>query len=220
MTEQLAHNCTAYVEVPAAGCGTGAAIGRLTQLTSLELSVGASPPVQGFHTEQQMQRWLDGNQRAPLQLQLLGCGGAASAAGASSAAPRNTGLQELTLQPTVRLSYGEVAAAAAALPALRRLDIEGRGPQDGRGVPGFSGAGLAAYTACRRLRDVSLTSCSQLEGPQLLEHLPNIEGLASLQLRDTPRVGDDAEEELQAAFQARHGRRLQLEFDLDPQSYL
>ena len=69
-----------------------------------------------------------------LQLQLLGCGGAAggsevSASGHSSnvrggtCARSSVGLQELSLECTGQLSDDELAAAAAALPDLRRLEV-------------------------------------------------------------------------------------------------
>ena len=72
---------------------------------------------------------------APLQLQLLGCAGVGAengssvsgssggGAGGGAGAARNTGLQDLALVCDGDLSDEELAAAAAALPNLRRLDV-------------------------------------------------------------------------------------------------
>lgn len=110
----------AYMKMSAAGYGAEAAIGRLTCLTSLHLSVDRREDSPGN----------------TLQLQLLGCGGAAGgseggATGHSSSvrggtsARRSMGLQELSLECTGQLSDDELAAAAAALPDLRRLEVGG-----------------------------------------------------------------------------------------------
>lgn len=180
------------------GCGFEAAIGRLTRLTSLQI-------------------YIDRAQAAPspLQLQLLGCSGVSSTAGVSgtrnsSASGRaiegyNTSLRELSLEIGGQLSDDELAAAAKSLPDLRRLEVyracEGTGSSP-------CGAGLAAFSACQRLRDISLRRCSNLDGQQLVEQLPRIGSLATLQIVHCPGVGISAMRELRAAFKAEHGRRL------------
>jgi hypothetical protein len=103
-----------------------------------------------------------------------------------------------------------------ALPDLRQLGV--RGDLEHGGLPGLSGAGLAAFSACRRLRSVSLTECSELEGQQLLAHLQLVEDLATLEVNDCARVESSAIRELQAAVLARRGR--QLEVWLSPECVL
>jgi hypothetical protein len=157
----------------------------------------------------------------PLQLQLLGCTRAAGAAGGdgsvsscssgavgSPAAGRNTGLQELSLLCPDWLSDDELAAAAAALPALRRLSIEGCDNMRMNRVQGLSGAGLAAFTACRRLRHIELPHGAELEGQHLVAQLPRLTSLTSVKLREGLGVGSSTVTQLQAAFQAENGRHL------------
>ena len=157
----------------------------------------------------------------PLQLQLLGCTRAAStaggggggpacssSAGGSAAARRNTGLQGLSLRCPDWLPDDELAAAAAALPDLRRLSVEGCNNIKPNGVEGSSGAGLTVFTACRRLRHIELPSSGDLQGQQLVAQLPQVTSLTSVKLREGPGVGSTTVMELQAAFQAEHGRHL------------
>ena len=213
--------------LPAAGFGAEAAIGQLTRLTSLHLS---------FHwraTEKAPQLSCKAKFRAcaPLQLQLLGCdravstaggdgggGGAdcSSSVGSRPAASRNTGLQELRLSCCNWLSDDELAAAAAAMPDLRRLSVTcNDSPSQLRGL---SGAGLAAFTACRRLRHTELPYCGDLQGQQLVAQLPQLTALTSVRLNKRPELPWTAASsysmtvtELQAAFQAEHGRHVQVD---------
>ena len=185
--------------LPAAGCGAEAAIGQLTRLTSLHLSIDRGARSLCFYdplSELPLPFSL------PLQLHLLGCSAqaddAGSATGASgcaagggdgsslTAAGRNTGLQELSLECVMQLSDAELATAAAGLPDLRLLD----------------------------------TAVSQLAA-----QLTALSGLASLHLTRCPRVGRGSVRRLQAAFWARHKRTLQVvqeqpdefvEFELPP----
>jgi hypothetical protein len=151
----------------------------------------------------------------PLQLQLLGCDRAASAVGgdgsvtSSSAAKRNTGLQELTLRCPNWLSDDELAAAAAALPDLRRLGVMGGNSLER--MRGLTGAGLAAFTSCRRLRDIALPHSADLEAQQLLAQLPRLGALTSVKLRKSVGLDSSTVTELQAAFQAEHGRHLHVD---------
>ena len=200
-----------------AGCGAEAAIGQLTRLTSLLLSIDgvgttASDPA------------------APLQLQLLGRSVSAGGAGNGSssdqtrcpagvAANSNTSLQELTLECTGQLLDDELAAAAAALPDLRRLKISQPRWPDCTGLWGFKGAGLAAFSACPRLRDISLWQCVDVECQQLVTHVPQVGSLARLQhvlkpkycseLLGTDTADDDARRVCEA-FYLKHGRHLQV----------
>ena len=157
----------------------------------------------------------------PLQLQLLGCNRAMSAAGGGDGVPgcsssadgspavvRNMGLQELSLLCPDWLSDAELAAAAAALPDLQRLSIEGCDNMRMNRVDGLSGAGLAAFTACRRLRHIELPHGAELDGQQLVAQLPRLASLTSVKLREGPGVDSSTVTQLQAAFQAQHGRHL------------
>ena len=160
-----------------------------------------------------------GRASAPLHLQLLGCDAAAGAAGSSGrvsgcstddgggpAARRNTGLLELGLHCPTWLSDNELAAAAAALPDLRQLKLAGGNNLDQ--LQGLSGAGLAAFTACRRLRDIELPYSADLKGQQLVAQLPRLASLNSVKLRNSPGVGSTSVDEVQAAFQAENSRHL------------
>ena len=159
----------------------------------------------------------------PLQLQLLGCDRAAHAAdgngsgpgcdgsvGSWPAASRNTSLQELRLSCANWLSDDELAAAAVALPDLRRLSVTG-GNNSVDMLRGLSGAGLAAFTACRRLRHIELPCSAVLEGQQLVTHVPQLTSLTSVWLTKSPQVDSSTATELQAAFRAKHGRHLQVD---------
>ena len=197
----------AYMKMAAAGCGAEAAIGQLTRLTSLHLSVDRREESPG----------------TTHQLQLLGCGRAAGgseggAAGHSSsdgrggtAATRNMGLQELSFECFGQLSDEELAAAAAALPDLRRLEVDGYFRGEYKPLRGFVGSGLAAFSACRRLRDICLRRCETMEGQQLVTHLPRISSLASVLILDGSRVSNGDVKQLQAAFKHEHGRSLRVE---------
>lgn len=193
-------------EMAAAGCGAEAAIGQLTRLTSLHLSV-------------------DQREDSPdttLQLQLLGCSGPAGgseggATGHSSnvhggpSARSSDGLQELSLECFGQLSDDELAAAAAALPDLRRLEVDGYYITEYKPLRGLVGSGLAAFSACRRLRDLSLLRCEMMEGQQLVMQLPRISSLASVLILDGTRVSNSDVKELQTAFKHEHGRSLRVE---------
>ena len=157
-----------------------------------------------------------------LQLQLLGCDRAAGAAGSDGSIPgcissaggspasgRNTRLQELILCCRDWLSDDELAAAAAALPDLRRLSIVGCNNNRLNMVEGPSGAGLAALTACRRLRHIELPSSADLKAQQLMAQLPRLASLTSVKLRERPGVGSYTVAQLQAAFQAEQGAACQ-----------
>ena len=208
-----------------AGYGAEAAIGRLMRLTSLHMSIDrtrATPCSTGRKRE--ATGILDPG--SSLQLQLLGCSGASSSVQGSvsmchssssssssgslgTAARRNTSLQELCLQCSEGLTDDELAAAAAALPDLRQLVIQGKSDDPAKyvsGVAGLLGSRLAAFSACRRLRDISLSCCDDLDGQQLVRQLPRISSLVSLQLIECPRVDISAMEQLEAAFRSEHGR--------------
>ena len=114
------------------------------------------------------------------------------------------GLQELSLHCSNWLSDDELGAAAAALPDLRRLSVMGGADN----LRGLTGAGLAAFTACRRLRNIELPY-SAMEDQQLLAQLPRLTSLTSVKLMDrSGRVDGSIVTALQAAFQAEHGRHL------------
>ena len=203
--KQVVYSCMAYMKMFAAGCGTEAAIGQLTCLTSLHLSVRCEDsPVN------------------TLQLQLLGCGQAAggSEGGATchssdvrggTSAKSSMGLQELLLKCTGQLSDDELVGAAAALPDLRRLEVDGYCDLSHSRLRGLVGTGLAAFGACRRLRHISLRCCEVLEGQQLVMQLPRISSLASVLILDCPGVDSRDVGELQATFRHQYGRHLQAE---------
>ena len=213
--------------LPPTGNGAEAAIGQLTCLTSLTLYVGRRSidmaPADSRRTSHwvpQQSRGAAGSAFVPLQLQLLGCNRAASAAGSnggvpgcnssagSSPAMPNTGLQELSLYCSSWLSDDELAAAAAALSDLRSLKVGDNLTSSLSGLSGLRGAGLAAFSACRRLRDISLDGGADLEGQQLVAQLPQIASLTSVELIAGPGVNGSTLAEVQAAFQAKHGRQL------------
>jgi hypothetical protein len=207
--------------VPAAGHGAEAFIGQLTLLWSLHIELFSWRRIDAVP---QLSCGAAGSEFVLLQpqLQLLGCNAAAGESGGdggggpvcstsagSKSAKRNMGLQELSLKYSNRLSDDELAAAAAALPDLRRLKVVGSKVSGGMNeVQGFSGAGLAAFTACRRLRDITLACGNDLEGQQLVAHLPRLASLTRVELRRSPGVDGSTIAELQAAFQAKHGRQL------------
>ena len=115
------------------------------------------------------------------------------------------GLQELSLHCSNWLSDDELAAAAAALPDLRRLSVMG----GENSLRGLTGAGLAAFTACRRLRKIELPYSAELEDQQLVAQLPRLTSLTSVKLMDrSGRVDGSIVTALQAAFQAERGRHL------------
>ena len=196
----------ADINMSAAGCGAEAAIGQLTRLTSLHLSVDRGEESPG----------------TTLQLQLLGCGGAAggsdggetghsSSACGGTSARRNMGLQELSFECFGPLSDDELAATAAALPDLRRLEVDGYYRGEYKPLRGLVGSGLAAFSACQRLRDICLRRCETMEGQQLVTHLPRISSLASVMILDGSRVSNGDVKRLQAAFKHEHGRSLRVE---------
>ena len=221
----MVHSCTSKVLLPAAGCGIEAAIGQLTRLTRLDLSVHRQRidmvPADGPCTlphGPQLSCGAAGSAYAPLQLQLLGCSRAASAvdgeggapgcysgAGSSSrpAGQRNTGLQELHLHCTEWLTDDELAAAAAALPDLRRLCVTAGTGICGCVLHGLSGAALAAFSTCRRLRDVALPCSADLNAQQVVAQLAHLTSLTSIKFVRTARLHSNTVMELKAAFQAK-----------------
>ena len=224
---------TAHIRRPilTTGCGAEAAIGQLTRLTSLHMSIDRSIPYRNVppggmpHGLQRLTRQQRNMHGVPLQLQHLGCsetphiaGGSrrsssnGSGGSAADSTSRNTSLQELSLECMGPLSDDELSAAARAMPDLRRLDVVGCicGQY---ALAGLFGARLAAFSACRRLRDISLRNAPNLDGRQLVRQLLQICSLASLQVRDCPGVNSKAVGELQAAFQAEHGRHLSVDFE-------
>ena len=150
----------------------------------------------------------------PLQLQLLGCDRAMSAVdgnggmpecrngGSRPAAQRNMGLQELCFSCTSWLTDDELAAAAAALPDLRELSVMGGGRMYAFDLHGLTGAGLAAFTACRRLRDIRLPYSADLDGQQLVAQLARLTSLTSIDFTQSYKMGSSARGELRAMFQA------------------
>ena len=193
-----------------------AATGQLMRLTSLHLSLDRTR----LDTAPRLSREAAGSAPVQLRLQLLGCNAALSAAGgdgsvpgrhssegSSRAARRNTGLQELSLLCPDWLSDDELAAAAGAMPELRRLKVAG-GDHSSNRLRGLSGAGLAAFTVCRRLQDIALLSGADLEGQQLVAQLPQLSSLTSFDIRECPGVDTGSKMQLQAAFEAKHGRRI------------
>ena len=227
--EQLHAYCMAYTTLSATGCGAEAAIGQLTRLTSLYMSIDRmqSPPYQEMppeerrHALRRLARQRSMLTAVPLQLQQLGCSAAARAAGGDGSIPRchssegsgpaarrNTGLQELELRCQGWLPDDELSAAAGAMPGLRRLRVVG-GDHSWNQLRGLSGAGLAAFSTCRRLQDILLTG-SDLEGQQLVVQLPQLSSLTSVVLRECPGVNSSTVTQLQAAFQAEHGCHLQV----------
>ena len=121
------------------------------------------------------------------------------------------GLQKLSLECFGQLSDDELAAAAAALPDLRRLEVGGYYRGEYKPLRGLVGSGLAAFSACRRLRDISLLLCEMLEGQQLVMQLPRINSLASLHIVDCPGVTRSKVRKLQAAFRRQDDRNLQVD---------
>ena len=226
-----AHIATILHGLYAAGCGAEAAIGQLTCLTSLHMSVERKrspwyqdvPPDEMPHSLQRLTRSCSMSAAVPLQLQQLGCSGAlhraggsrrnssSSGAAAAGSTVRNTGLQELSLECIGALSDDELAAAAGAMPDLRRLEVAGSEFAQNMLV-GLYGARLAEFSACRRLRDLSLRNGPNLDGQELVRQLPQLGSLASLKVRGSPWVKGNAVRELAAAFQAEHGRRLLVDF--------
>ena len=188
-----------------AGCGAEAAIGQLTRLTSLHLSIDRGR--RDVHFRKPLPE-------PPLQLQLLGCSAHADNAGGSGGgrlalSGRNTSLQELMLEFSGHLCDDELAAAAAALPDLRRLRL-GDSPSAMIPVCGLRGVGLAAFSTCRRLRDISLEFCPELDPQQIATLLPDMRALASLNLEKCPRLDSSSVRKLQVAFRAKQGRTLQV----------
>jgi hypothetical protein len=214
-SEQSVYSCIAYMQLPAAGCGAEAAIGQLTRLTSLHLSV---------HKKR-------ASSDTPLQLQLLGCGGAAGGVAgevsvfnrrvqtrSSTAASRNRGLLELSLECFGRLSDDELAAAAVAVPDLRRLEVLGVDYHDT--LWGLCGSGLAAFSACRRLQNVLLRHCPTIERQQLVAQLPQLGSLTSMRVEYCCRLDSSTVRELQAAFRSKHGRHLRVDLLLEDDDLL
>ena len=233
LLEQNAHYCMANTKLSATGRGAEAAIGQLTRLTSLHMSIDRmqSPPYQDMppeerrHALRRLARQRSMLTAVPLQLQQLGYSGAPREAGGSQGnsssgsgsrglaagnIARNTGLQQLTLECKGRLLDDELAAAAGAVPDLRRLRVVG-GSTELHQLRGLSGAGLAAFNTCRRLRDITLLLGTDLQGQQLVAQLPQIATLNSVDFRECPGVDSSTVAQLQAAFQAEHGRHLQVD---------
>jgi hypothetical protein len=149
----------------------------------------------------------------PLQLQLLGCGRAASTAdgsvsrchsgaGSKLDVKCNTGIQELRIQTTNWLSDNELTAVAAALPDLRRPDLVAI-ERSQNGLYDSTGAGMAAFSACQRLRDMVLPCSIDLDAQRLLAQLARLTSLTSIYFSLGNRMDDDsAVMKLQAALQA------------------
>ena len=193
------------------GNGTQAAIGRLTRLTSLHLALS---PVDEDELQPPLQLQLLGGSAAA---NAAGGGGESSASDSSagdgvitisdssvsggvsttddssghSLQGCNTGLRELSLEAMAQLSDDELAAAAGALPDLTRLDVFRRNEGDSD-PPSPNGAGLAAFRACQHLRDISMRRCPLLSGQQLVQQLPRISSLASLEIIHCPCVESSA----------------------------
>jgi hypothetical protein len=157
-----------------------------------------------------------------LQLQLLGGGGAAggvcddvgasgSGGGSGGGGGENPSLQNVVIECSGGLTDKDLAAAAAALPDLRQLELIMTPGEPADCAASLRGPGLAALGACRRLTHLTLNRCMNLEGRELAVQLPSIGSLETLQLAGCGimrRVDDDSIGELQAAFQAKHGRHL------------
>ncbi len=178
-----------------AGLGVEAAIGQLTRLTKLHLSVNrdqASRCIRkrGREAAGTLERF------QLLQLQLLGT------SETSGGASRNTSLQNLKIECSRGLSDNELVAAAGALSDLRQLEVIATY------TASLRGPGLAALSACRRLQVLKLKRCADLDGRQLAVQLPELGSLATLQLTECPMVDDDNVRELQTAFRAKHDRHL------------
>ena len=150
-----------------------------------------------------------------LQLQLLGGGGAASgirddasiSGSGGGGAVRISSLLDVSIESSCGLTDDELVAAAGALPGLSQLKVIAAPASCHR----LRGPGLAALSACRRLSDLGLNRYTQLEGRELAAQLPGIGSLQTLQLTGSAsmdRVDDNSIRELQAAFQAKHGRQL------------
>jgi hypothetical protein len=207
--KQVLHCCMAYMRVSAAGRGAEAAIGQLTRLTSLHMSVNRHRD--SLVISHQLQLLGGGAAAGGSQGGANGSGRGSSVYGGGTIARRNMGLQEISLECMEELSDNELAAAAAALPDLRRLEVIGYFGQPHLLLRGLIGTGLAAFSACRRLRDISLRRCEVLEGQQLVTQLPRISSLASVWISDCPGVDSSIVGELQAAFRRQHGRHLRVE---------
>jgi hypothetical protein len=209
-----------FYQLPA-GSGAEAAIGQLTRLTSLHMSVDRECTALLVEDDPPTMLRSRGIASVPLQLQLLGCGRPTSnpkgivtilsSASRVSAVRRNTGLQELALECRVPLSNVELAAAAASLPDLRQLTVTAP-PDKPEVLRSLHGARLAAFSACRRLHHISLQHCDDLEAQQLLAQLQQISSLASPKLFDCPKVDGSSVCKLQAAFQAEHDRHLSVQY--------
>lgn len=177
----------------------------------------------------------EADRRPRLQLHLLGhppaaAGGGGDGGGGGPAADSNGGgggnftvrgaaLQRLSLDftpPQGCVTDAELAAAAAALTGLRRLELDGLaggGPgaatqnPGAAGGPALRGPGLAALSRCPRLRNLRLSRCEGIDGPALL-HLAEASSLVQLAVLSCPRVGPRDAAALQAAFRSKHGRPL------------
>lgn len=214
------------------GNGTEAAIGRLARLTSLHLALS---PVDEDELQPPLQLQLLGGRAAAnaagsvddssasdssasngvITISDSSISGGVSTTDDSSGHSLqgcNTRLQDLSLEAVAQLSDDELAAAAGALPDLRRLDVFRRNEGD-LDPPSPHGPGLAAFSACRHLRDISIRRCPDLSGQQLVQQLPRISSLASLEIIHCPYVESSAIRELQAAFQAEHDRHLPVHYE-------
>lgn len=208
-----------------AGYGTEAAIGQLTCLTKLQMSVDRDRASRSTGKQVREAANMHGC-RSPLQLQLLGGGsdeaasgncedvtGASSCSGSSgggraAGASRNTRLQDLSIECSGGLTDDEVAAAAGALPDLRQLEVIASPGQPADVAASLHGCGLATLSTCHRLQHFRLSVCANLDGRELAAHLPSIGSVVKLQLARCPGVDDSNIRELQAAFWAKHGRQL------------
>ena len=219
-TDSLQRSLSADAETAhCAGYGTEAAIGRLTRLTKLHLSVDRD---RASRCTRKRVREGVGTLERGSALQLLdssrAAGGVCDDAGVSgggggggSGGSRNTGLQNVVIECSGGLTDTDLAAAAAALPDLRQLELITIPGEPADWTASLRGAGLVALGACRRLTHLTLNRCINPEGRELAVQLPGIGSLQTLQLIGSTRmdrVDDNSIRELQAAFQAKRGRQL------------
>jgi hypothetical protein len=67
---------------------------------------------------------------------------------------------------------------------------------------GLTGAGLAAFTACRRLRDITLPYSADLDAQQVVAQLARLTSLTSIDVCDDLREEWNTMGELLAALRA------------------
>jgi hypothetical protein len=79
-----------------------------------------------------------------------------------------------------------------------------------KGAFGLYGGGLASFSACQRLRDVSLQGCSNLDGRQLKMQLPHPSNLVGLHILRCPGVNLRHEYGLKDRFRTLNRHTLQV----------